>query len=263
MQRTLWLGGLVLAALAIVAIITYFFNPLSEPVSSGPMDKISAETDTQIRATVVEFGTHLKNVSLLATSTLSSQLTSEYGAYLSPDLLSAWQNNPSLALGRTTSSPWPDRIEVVSVTAVGDNGYRVEGNVIEITSADSPLEPAAVYPVTLTVTQNNGSWRITSITKGAYSEIPQRVTVTGVWECLPHKGDGPHTMECAFGIKEDGTGKHFAVSTELMSTMPVDYATGSKVRVAGVMVPKNQLNSNAWETYDIVGIIGATTIEKL
>jgi hypothetical protein len=263
MQRTLTLGGVVLAILVVLGLAVYFWSPLSTSVSSGPMGNISAETDTQIRTYIVEFGTHLKNVSLLSTSTLSEQLNSEYGAYLSADLLLAWQRNPSLALGRNVSSPWPDRIEVVRVSPSGDNMVTVEGNVIEITNADTPLAPAAVYPVTLTVTQVNGEWRITEVQKGAYSEIPQRISVTGVWECLPHKGDGPHTMECAFGIKEEGTNKHYAVSTELMSTYPVDYATGARVRVEGVMVQKNQLNSNAWNTYDIVGIIGATVITKL
>jgi hypothetical protein len=264
MQRAISLGIIIIAALAVVGVAAYFFTPRSEPVSSGPMGKLSVETDTSIRNMVKEFGGHLKNVSLLSTSTVGAQLESEYGTYLSASLLTQWKANPFLAIGRNVSSPWPERIEVVSVSPVGNNTYTVEANVIELTSADKPMEPAAVYPVTLTVVEEStGVWKITAVSKGAYSEIPQRTTIVGVWECLPHKGDGPHTLECAFGLKEDGTGKHYAVSTELMSTYPVDYPTGAHVRVAGIMVPKNQLNSDAWDTYDIVGIIGATTIEKL
>lgn len=258
-----------LAVAAILAILivggSYWLlqQPMSEPqgqnVSSG---KISNETDTAIKSAVVAFGAHLKNVSLLA-SNASAQIESEYGPYLSAELLAKWKAKPADALGRQTSSPWPDRIEVVTVSPRGDNTYAVEGNVIEVTSANAPNEAAAVYPVSLTVSEISGEWRITSASKGAYSEIPQRMSIKGVWECLPHKGDGPHTTECAFGLKEDGTGKHYAVSTSLMSQYPVDYPTGAHVQVDGVMVPKNQLNSNAYDTYNIIGIIGATTIKEI
>lgn len=91
---------------------------------------------------------------------------------------------------------------------------------------------------------------------------PQSQTVVGYWECLPHKNtSGPQTLECAFGIAIDQSDGHLAVDTSLMSTYPVDYPTGTKVRVTGIVTPVNELSSI--QKYDIDGIIRATVIEKL
>ncbi|MES2006674.1 MAG: hypothetical protein V4436_01035 [Patescibacteria group bacterium] len=256
MTKTATIIGLVVLIIAAAGLLS-----ASEPNGSVSSGKISAETDAEIRATIVAFGSKLKNVSLLS-PTASAEMESEYSVYLTPALLAQWKADPTKALGRQTSSPWPDRIEVVSVSPRGDNVYIAESNIIEIANADTPGTPAAVYPATLTLQKDGDIWHINGVAKGAYSETPQQKTITGVWECLPHQGDGPHTMECAFGIKTED-GKHYAVSTSLMSQYPVDYPTGSRVKIQGVMVPKNQLNSDAWVKYDIEGIIGATTIEQL
>lgn len=94
---------------------------------------------------------------------------------------------------------------------------------------------------------------------GAQSAVQsERISVVGYWECLPKKGPGPHTMECAFGIALDQSDGHLAINTALMSTYPVDYPTGQKVRVSGVIHP-----AEANTSYDIDGVLWATTIEKL
>jgi hypothetical protein len=184
-----------------LCIILFVSQKKSEPAAT-PNEPISSEADDAIRAQVTEFGSKLKNVSLLMSPTdVRSQMELHYGKFLTPELLLEWQREPAKALGRSVSSPWPDRIEVVSITNDDNTGYKVEGNVIEVTSADKPLEPTAIYPVTLTVQKRDGDWLISSMTKGAYSEMPKRITVEGIWECLPHKNSsGPQTMECAFGI---------------------------------------------------------------
>ena len=94
------------------------------------------------------------------------------------------------------------------------------------------------------------------------SEVPHVQTVIGCWECLPPKDKtGPHTMECAFGIAADQSDGHYAISTSLMSTYPVDYAVGTKVKVTGLLVPVEQLSSI--QKYDIDGVIEATVIEEI
>jgi len=75
-------------------------------------------------------------------------------------------------------------------------------------------------------------------------EPAQSQTIVGFWECLPHKNtSGPQTMECAFGIAVDQSDGHYAIDTSLMSTYPVDFPTGTKVRVTGIVTPANQLSS--------------------
>jgi hypothetical protein len=252
--------------IVIIAIAVGIFLYTSPREARAPdTGSVSNEVDTAIRTQVVTFGSKLKNVSLLMSpADVKNQMQEHYGSFLTPELLSKWQSNPAAAIGRKTSSPWPDRIDVVSVTEINENTYNVEGNVIEMTNADTPPVPAAVYPVSLQVENKNGIWLISALTKGAYSELPQRITVEGFWECLPHKNtSGPQTMECAFGIAVDQSDGHFAVDTRLMSTYPVDFPTGTKVRVTGVMTPANHLSSDMWQKYPIDGIISATSIEKI
>lgn len=267
MRRTLIIGaGATLIVLLLIAGAAYaYFNrastfPTPDTASSTPSGSVSNAEDQAVRTVVTEFGTKLKQVSLLApTAQRAAAMASAYSPYVAPELLATWQKEGSTALGRYTSSPAPDSITIVTVRPNGTQ-YVVEGNVIEKTSATN--EPAAIYPVTLTLEKRGDRWMIVAATKGAYSEIPHRQSIVGFWECLPHKDtSGPQTMECAFGIAVDQSDGHFAVDTSLMSTYPVDYATGTKVRVTGIVTPANQLSSP--QRYDIDGIIRATTIEKL
>lgn len=156
---------------------------------------------------------------------------------------------------------------MVSVEQIGEGRvYHVEGNVIEVANTEiaaAQKEAVAVQPVTLSVEQLAGRWIIVEVGKGAYSELATSRSVVGFWECLPKVGPGPHTMECAFGIALDASDGHLAVNTSLMSAYPVDFPTGTKVRIEGVVTPANQLSSDQWRSYDIDGIISATTIEKV
>jgi len=97
-----------------------------------------------------------------------------------------------------------------------------------------------------------------------YSELPQRISVIGYWECLPHKDTtGPQTMECAIGIALDQSDGHMAVNTSLISTYPVDFSSGTKVKIDGLFTPLDHLSSNSMQKYDIDGIISATSIEAV
>lgn len=226
---------------------------------------VSNENETAISNLVVEFGATLKNVSLLQPAAdLKVQMESQYGKYVAPELLARWEADPSVALGRAVSSPWPDHIDVVSVIKQTQNSYKVEGNVIEVTSADGPNIPAAVYPVSLVVEKRGTAWLIVDSHKGAYSELPKRITITGVWECLPHtNSSGPQTDECALGVAGDQSDAHYAIDTHLIQTQPVNFSTGAHVKVEGIFMPANQLSSDAWKKYPIDGIISATSIQQI
>ena len=98
--------------------------------------------------------------------------------------------------------------------------------------------------------------------KGPYSQIPQRKTVEGVTECLPHRNtSGPQTLECAFGIKETGTNYHYAVNLNLLAQQ-YSFETGVNISVEGVFVPIEQISTNMWQKYNIVGIISVTSLQK-
>jgi hypothetical protein len=116
--------------------------------------------DVDVRTFVESFGASLQMVSLLAPDA-AQQIEAVYAPFVSPELLAAWMTDPATAPGRLTSSPWPDRIEIDSITSQPDGSYLVSGSVIEITSAEIDTENAAAQsPVEITVRQIEGQWRI-------------------------------------------------------------------------------------------------------
>jgi len=252
---------LILAALA----LSYMANPLvrepaSDTVSSGII------YDPDVEALVENFGESMKNVSLLVSEELlHSEMQSSYGAYVAPELLATWQEDPESAPGRLTSSPWPDRIQIGSMEGDG-NVFVVHGTVVDVVSAEEGGEDiVGTYPVELRVEKRADGWMITDYKKGLYSQLPTRATIVGTFTCLPHRETtGPQTMECAYGVQEDESGDHYAVNTMLMSSMNwQNIAMGVRVRIEGVMVPAESLSTDMWQKYDIVGIISATTIQEL
>jgi hypothetical protein len=260
--KNLNIGVLVLILIVLIGGFVFLLKK-SEPSSPAPANQTSSNADdVEVRRVVTEFGATLQKVSLLAsTADRKAAMELHYAPYVSPELIAAWIPEGKEALGRYASSPWPERIDIVEVREE-NNYFVVEGNVIEVVNGEEGTTPAAVYPVTLTLEKISDKWLITKMNKGAYSELPQRRTIVGYWECLPHKDrTGPQTLECAFGIAVDQSDGHYAVDTRLMGAYPIDFPTGTKVRVSGVVTPADQLSST--QKYDIDGIIRATVIEKI
>lgn len=223
------------------------------------------DASEEVRGAVIEFGTKLTAVSLFASAAeVAAAMDRHYSGYVSTDLLTYWKSGGESRLGRYTSSPSPDRIEVVEVARQRDETYKVEANIIETTSADDPLHGvAAVQPVTLILEKIGGKWLIVSAEKGAYSQIPHQETRTGIWECVPHKPGVPPTEECAIGIALDQSNGHIIFDLSIYQAEASSFSAGDHVRVSGVVVPANQLSTNQWQKYDIDGIMRVTSIEKI
>lgn len=69
----------------------------------------------------------------------------------------------------------------------------------------------------------------------------QSITVEGEYECLPKPGDGPHTLECALGIKVDEDGKDVHYGLEFLGSRDAgvlpeqaQYEIGERLRVSGI-----------------------------
>jgi len=219
--------------------------------------------DRSIEATdlLTAFGAELKDVALLGSpETVSASLAQEYGAYLAPELLAAWQADPSLAPGRLTSSPWPDRIDVVSVTQVlEDRAYQAEVNVIEVAHGVSGEEEVSRYPASVRIEERAGKLLIAEFQKGEYTNLPARMVVEGEYICLPHRNqEGPQTLECAFGLQGDD-GSYYALSFMLLSSTDwTSLSSGSRIRVEGPYAP-----DDGTSRYPIVGTISVTSLELL
>lgn len=128
----------------------------------------SAGSPDIAREHVEKFGLELKSVSLLEPQgELADTMRRAYGPYVAEALINEWLMDPENAPGRLTSSPWPDRIEVSSVTEEG-GGYRVEGEIVEVTNEGGGIGEAPTValrrPITLIVGQTIDGWRITAAT---------------------------------------------------------------------------------------------------
>jgi hypothetical protein len=117
--------------------------------------------EAQIWELVEGFGKRLQNVSLLAPDA-AQQIRKKYAEFVSPALLEKWMNDLSAAPGRMVSSPWPDRIEVISLERADADTYEISGHIIEVTSNEvvNGGEAGRVL-VHIVVKRSNGGWWIT------------------------------------------------------------------------------------------------------
>jgi hypothetical protein len=236
---------IVLIFIVIVAVGAYlvFVNPAASDAALA-------------RAAVTNFGSHLADVSLLATSTdVVDAMHNSYAPYVDANLLAAWDANPAGAPGRLTSSPWPARIDTVSSALNADGTYTVRGTVAEETSTG----PSGTYPVTATVANENGTWLITQFSGYPPVTIPATgpITVSGTMTCLLHKDtSGPQTLECAIGLKEDGTGRYFAINDQAATGVGM-LGGNEHVTVSGSFTP-----ASSDTRYQEVGTITVTSYQK-
>jgi hypothetical protein len=110
----------------------------------------------QVTKLVTDFGSYEKNISLQAPpDAIAQDMQQNYAQYVTAALLAQWRADPSHAPGRLTSSPWPDHIEIDSVTPQG-SGYIVTGHMVMLSSTGE----SGIVPVVLQIIQENGAWKI-------------------------------------------------------------------------------------------------------
>ena len=158
-------------ALLLVMLLSLSLLGCSPAQNSPPAQNNQAPTaeqeQEQVRSAVTAFGQKLQMVSLTAPPEQARQQMQEnYGELVTPELLAQWQNQPDSAPGRKVSSPWPDRIEIMSVEKT-DGKYAVKGEIIEITSVEKTSGGAAArQSIDLTLTKSGDRWLIDSVVLG-------------------------------------------------------------------------------------------------
>lgn len=149
-KNYLYLGALIAAGLVIAVALTFL---LPDTYQSD------AAQEQRVRAVVADLGVRLKNVSLLSPSA-AQDMAREYGKYVAPELLARWQSDPSQAPGRLTSSPWPERIDILSLQKSG-KVYIADVSIPLTTSAgDAGREEAVVV-----LERRGDAWLIGDYTK--------------------------------------------------------------------------------------------------
>jgi hypothetical protein len=224
---------------------------------------VGVDYSAEVSYAASRFGEALDDVSLTAEGEeLARQLDAAYTPFVTPELLSVWKANPSLAIGRATSSPWPDRIDVGTIVKNVDDSYTALGTVVEITSESDA--PVAVYPVALTFVMRDGKWLVQDATKGSYIAVPERRTIEGTYACLI-RVDMPSTDECAFGLKARD-GRHYALDFTVLKAGDImsRLITGEEVRIEGTFVPAEHLAPmDNWRSYDIDAVVRVTSLTEL
>jgi len=161
LRQVLAAMAVILGVSAILIIQKHAATPFI--MIPDPWGSNSAHPEATVRRIVDYFGSRLQDVSLTASPVeVKQEIRSAYANVVWPDLLSKWIAAPAEAPGRLTSSPWPDHINIASITPMNDTTYAIEGNVVEITSqelADGGI--ADQYPVFMTVENQGGNWFIT------------------------------------------------------------------------------------------------------
>ncbi|NLW22873.1 MAG: hypothetical protein GXY88_06420 [Tissierellia bacterium] len=169
----------LIAAISLLLLAGCTNAALSDSNSEGEENTTKVETDAKleegreeaedveeaVRNLVTGFGERLKLVSLLAPEEqVVKDMEEHYKDFISSSLMEKWKEDPSKALGRLTSSPWPERIDIISIEKISDKEYRVEGEIVEVTSTEAETDDAASKTeITLTVIKDNDRWVINDI----------------------------------------------------------------------------------------------------
>jgi hypothetical protein len=134
------------------------------PTETAALPQTTASKSAEeagIRDLVENFGKRLQAVSLLSANA-PEDMQEQYSQFVSPALLDTWMNDVSKAPGRMVSSPWPDRVEINTLTREGSDRYMITGSVVEITSVEVVSGGvAARIPVRMVVEKEQGHWLIT------------------------------------------------------------------------------------------------------
>jgi hypothetical protein len=89
---------------------------------------------------------------------------------------------------------------------------------------------------------------------------PQNMTLSGVYECLPHADTtGPQTEECAFGVRTDD-GEYYAVNFGQSAGAMEQFKAGAHIVAEGFMIPKEALTDKTWDTYLMKGMFTVTKL---
>lgn len=91
-------------------------------------------------------------------------------------------------------------------------------------------------------------------------DTPQNVTLSGTFECLPHKdAHAPQMEECVFGLKADD-GTHYVVNFGASARAMELFQSKARITAEGILVPKEALGTDQWEKYNMRGIFTVTNI---
>lgn len=216
---------LLLIAFVLLLSISLFgcASAANDVQNKAPVQQTSENDEKTIEKLVEDFGKKLQMVSLLAPKdVLEKSMKENYGEHVSDALLEEWIKNPMNAPGRLTSSPWPDRIEISGIKKMTEYTYRVEGEVIEVTSVEKEKGGAAAKrPITLALKKADNRWLIDDVSLGAYERA----------DSVIYKN-----TQYGFSVPLPESWKGYTIVTESWEGLSVENPQNNKPAEAGPML---------------------------
>jgi len=176
-----YIASFAAVAVVIIAGTVLLTGALTKNEDNRPSASITETQDENAEAEVISlvenFGKKLQAVSLTAPrDSVNKSIQENYGDLISSELLSAWQKDHQNVPGRVVSSPWPDRIEILSIQKSSQSEYDVKGEILELTSVEMQNGGvAAKRPIDLIVGKVESRWLITAVQLGDYEETDPKV----------------------------------------------------------------------------------------
>ena len=170
MRRVFRLNGMLALAVCLIGVFLWQCRVHETLAARQESDE---EQQRAVAQVVASFGQRLKMVSLLAPSEIVEKtMREQYGDLVTSGLIEAWSKDPLNAPGRRVSSPWPDRIEISSITRVSAQTLKVDGEIIEVTSVEKEKGGAAArQDVAILLEKSGNRWLITSVNMGGYKGL--------------------------------------------------------------------------------------------
>jgi len=144
-------------------------------------------------------------------------------------------------------------------------------NVIVVSYADRiPGEPMTAQPsagksVYLKLDPASMQWGIVEPDFEGESALPPRsepITVRGTIACLPKRGSGAQTMECALGLQGQADDLYYALEDISKSDYVFPTGVGVEVEVSGIFIEEERFGPDG-NPYNIAGVITITSIQEL
>jgi len=165
-KRFLIATGIVLLVVVVFVAGFFFWNVINP-------NTIKKDETAEVTALVENFGSKLKEVRLSDPEEMVSQeIKQVYTSFVSSNLLLDLINDPSKAPGGDVSSPWPEKIEIISMEKLDSHTIQVKGKIILMTSVEMAQGGnAGETPIMLWVrnTNANGAWLIDQLSYGEYA----------------------------------------------------------------------------------------------
>lgn len=155
--RSLVLPGVALAGIVLAPACQR--NSARRP--EAPDSVAVARADSiAVRNLVLEFGSQMKQITLQGPdSALSRSYRTHYGTIVANSLIIEWVKDRTRAPGRHTSSPWPERVEILNLARKSPRAFLVDAEIVERTSADAAGDAGRI-PIRLAVWKAARQWRI-------------------------------------------------------------------------------------------------------